>query len=52
MFIQEVFADASGGTSVSSMFTSMAPLLVIIVIFYFLVIRPQQKKIKKSSRAC
>ena len=46
MFIQEVFADASGGTSVSSMFTSMAPLLVIIVIFYFLVIRPQQKKLK------
>lgn len=46
MFIQEVFADVSGSTSVSSMFTSMAPLLVIIVIFYFLVIRPQQKKLK------
>ena len=46
MFIQEAFADVSGGTSTSSMLTSMAPLLVIIVIFYFLVIRPQQKKLK------
>jgi preprotein translocase subunit YajC len=46
MFIQEVLADVSAGSSAGSMLTSMAPLLIIIVVFYFLVIRPQQKKLK------
>jgi preprotein translocase subunit YajC len=52
MFIQEVLADVSAGSSAGSMltsmasYTSMAPLLLIIVVFYFLVIRPQQKKLK------
>ena len=46
MFISSSLANTSSATSVYSMFTSMAPLLIIIAIFYFLVIRPQQKKIK------
>ena len=46
MFIQEVLADVSAGSSAVSMLTIMAPLLIIIVVFYFLVIRTQQKKLK------
>ena len=47
MFIQEVLADVSAGSSAGSMLTSMAaPSLIIIAVFYFLVILPQQKKLK------
>lgn len=33
-------------TDISSLLTSVVPLLAIVVLFYFLLIRPQQKKDK------
>jgi len=46
MFVLEAFANSSIFSSMNSLFTSIAPLLIIMVIFYFLVIRPQQTKLK------
>lgn len=46
MFVSKAFANSSMFSSVSSLFSSIAPLLVIITIFYFLVIRPQQTKLR------
>ncbi|MGH7716267.1 MAG: preprotein translocase subunit YajC [Vulcanimicrobiaceae bacterium] len=45
--ISPAYAQAAGGSSVSSIM-QMAPLALIFVVFYFFLIRPQQKKAKET----
>ena len=50
MFSPQIFAQAAsaaGGTSGSTMFMQLAPLVLIFAVFYFLLIRPQQKRMRE-----
>lgn len=50
MFTQQVFANTMSTSSLNSIFTNLAPLLLISAIFYFLVIRPQQTKLREHQK--
>ena len=47
MFTTPAYAQAAGGGGdVTSIITSLFPLILIMAVFWFLLIRPQQKRMK------